>query len=62
MAELIIAKQRNGPTDVVRLSWNNSTTRFQDFSAASPPGGYSAPNGAGQAVPSAVDDYSDLPV
>ncbi|MEM1424898.1 MAG: replicative DNA helicase, partial [Planctomycetota bacterium] len=28
VAELIVAKQRNGPTDVVKLSWIASSTRF----------------------------------
>jgi len=28
IAELIIAKQRNGPTDTVYLRWTNSSTRF----------------------------------
>lgn len=30
-AELIIAKQRNGPTDSVKLTWDQSTTRFKDY-------------------------------
>jgi hypothetical protein len=47
VAELIIAKQRNGPTDVVKLMWDHRLTRFRNF--ASHPGGtglsggYSAP-------------------
>ncbi|HYF14778.1 MAG TPA: replicative DNA helicase [Phycisphaerales bacterium] len=31
LAELIIAKQRNGPTGVVKLSWDNRTTRFKSY-------------------------------
>jgi len=30
LAELIIAKQRNGPTGVVKLTWDSSTTRFKN--------------------------------
>jgi hypothetical protein len=30
LAELIIAKQRNGPTGVVKLTWDNSVTRFKN--------------------------------
>lgn len=37
VAEVIIAKQRNGPTDVVKLRWNQHTTRFQNLAAY--PGG-----------------------
>ena len=40
--ELIIAKQRNGPTDVVKLTWDQATTRFKDY------GGY----GGGTGLPS----------
>src|SRR5204863_1865144 len=41
VAEIIVAKQRNGPTDVVKLKWDAKTTRFKNFEAhALPPGGY----------------------
>lgn len=32
LAELIIAKQRNGPTATVKLSWDSTCTRFYDWS------------------------------
>jgi replicative DNA helicase len=31
VAELIVAKQRNGPTDVVKLRWTPSSTRFDNL-------------------------------
>lgn len=31
VAEVIVAKQRNGPTDVVRLTWDPHTTRFKSY-------------------------------
>ncbi len=39
-AELIIAKQRNGPTDVIKLSWIEQCTRFKDYSPAVAPAEY----------------------
>ena len=41
-AELIIAKQRNGPTDNIKLSWIERCTRFKDFSPAIAPVEYAA--------------------
>lgn len=37
IAELIIAKQRNGPTGTVKLTFLNKTTRFENLSTASDP-------------------------
>ena len=46
MAELIVAKQRNGPTGVVKLTWDSRTTRFKS---------YAAPQAADWARPSAQE-------
>ncbi len=48
-AELIIAKQRNGPTDIVTLSFDHQSTRFNNYSPI-PDSGY-ADYGPGDATP-----------
>ncbi|MFK7961634.1 MAG: replicative DNA helicase [Phycisphaerales bacterium] len=40
LAELIIAKQRNGPTGVVKLTWSGATTRFSSWSGLAAPDEY----------------------
>ncbi len=35
LAEIIIAKQRNGPTGVVKLQFHGPTTRFNNLAAGS---------------------------
>ena len=69
VAEVIIAKQRNGPTDVVKLVWDAKSTRFKSYGAY--PGGTglpssyaapaSAPGGSG-VEPPPFDDPFRVPV
>jgi replicative DNA helicase len=32
-AEIIVAKQRNGPTGIVKMHWNSAFTRFDGVAA-----------------------------
>ena len=56
VAELIIAKQRNGPTDVVKLMWDHRLTRFRNF--AGHPGGTGLSSGYAAAGPAKGGGYS----
>ena len=52
IAEVIIAKQRNGPTGLVKLVWDSNTTRFRSFDPHSnPAGGYRSPSAAAMNFP-----------
>lgn len=73
--ELIIAKQRNGPTDVVKFTWDSRLTRFksyasypggtgfsQTYAAPAPKGGAGGPGGRAPASPAAPADPFSMPV
>ncbi|HEX8877800.1 MAG TPA: replicative DNA helicase [Phycisphaerales bacterium] len=56
VAELIVAKQRNGPTGVVKLAWDSNTTRFQSYAGAMQP----PPEFAGSSPFDAAPGGSDI--
>ena len=63
LAELIIAKQRNGPTDTVKLSWNQQSTRFSDYSPRDAPGEYvQAKPESSIAGAAYIDDADNIPI
>lgn len=43
VAEVIVAKQRNGPTGSVRLVWDQDVTRFRNHAGHRPPVGFDEP-------------------
>ncbi|HZW08386.1 MAG TPA: replicative DNA helicase [Phycisphaerales bacterium] len=47
LAELIIAKQRNGPTGIVNLTWDSKTTRFKSHDAHHQVAEYAGHHGGG---------------
>jgi len=64
LAELIIAKQRNGPTATVNLSWDSTCTRFYDWSDISEEGSGPAIT-VSQGLQSETyrsEDYNDLAI
>jgi len=65
LAELIITKQRNGPTAVIKLSWDSRCTRFYDWTDTTPPGDLGFATVVSQSPsddPFTGEDFSDLTV
>jgi replicative DNA helicase len=56
IAEIIIAKQRNGPTGVVKLYWDNNTTRFKNYDSH-----MQAPAGVGGGSSEMSNPFDDAP-
>lgn len=51
LAELIIAKQRNGPTGTVKFNWDSRSTRFREHIEAAPPPGFVEPGWSPPSTP-----------
>jgi replicative DNA helicase len=61
LAELIIAKQRNGPTGSVDLVWDSTCTRFHDGTSVTPPNAMAAVIPQGD-DPFSNDSFDDLAI
>jgi replicative DNA helicase len=59
LAELILTKQRNGPTGTIKLNWDSRSTRFREYVDAVQPGGGAS---WGQPPVPPVADDGDLPI
>ncbi len=62
-AELIMAKQRNGPTGTCNLIWDGATTRFKNPSFSAPPDEFAPRRASAPTRMRAVHEHADdLPV
>jgi replicative DNA helicase len=64
IAELILAKQRNGPTGTVEMTWDGNSTSFRTISHAVPPSSAGRPRPAmpARAPVGRPGDDDDIPI